>query len=248
MELLADKDLQTQIAALTPDQLLDLDLGEAQHDLSLESLRKLPSAIRTLLLFVSFVIAAASGQGQSATMAHFTSISETMLQLHESLRGRVQRVRDTALTRHTTVLRAALFLVKSAILTPEFTQNPSQDLLTKRLLWSTIFPLTSTIYTSALEHALLSDQDQSEATVSKDLEQAAHVLLLLIKTILPVLKQSLKDNLGKDSSAKAKGVLSCICCRVLSSLLLRCGSPAVEYLARTAAEDMLKQGILPPVR
>ncbi len=242
---MSDKALQSQIAALTPEEVLELDPSQIQKNLTVELLTKLPEAVRPVLLCVRFMRTTAVTQGHQAGLTQDASVDLTLAKLFEVKYGCVPAsaapLPQTPLSRHVALLRSALLVIKAAIVSSEVPGNPPKPYSAKRALWNTVHCISGQVHASAVDASdTLMKAATADSLLAADVEQAQHLYGLLIGLIMPILKHHLKGSLASENQPKE--YMPVICCTILDSLLTRTSSPVLQTLSQTSAAEMLKSG------
>ncbi len=241
--LMSDKTLQSQIAALPAEESLPVDCSQTQKELTVEVLSKLSQAVRPLLICVQILRTAQpvlTGVPQKSS-----SLSITIAKLCEvnPVSEPGQPLPQSPLFRHVAVLRSALLVIKAATVSAEGFGNASKPHPTKQALWNTVHNIGAEVYDSAVDaRARLTELPSAGSPLAADIDQAQHLSSLLIKLIMPILKQHIKSSLHGQ---QPREYVSVFCCIILDSLLTTTESPVLQALTEAAASHMLKSGQTP---
>ena len=249
--MMADKSLQSQIAALDPRMILALDSRQIQKDLTVELLSKLPEAVRLVLLCLRFLRSAAVTQGHQACLTQDGTVDKTLVKLYR-LRfpdeetvpaARTGSVPNTLLSRYVSLLRSALLVTKAAIVSVEVCGNPPKPYSAKRALWNTVHSISEQMHVTAVGASeKLTEIPEPDSALAADIDQAQHLSSLLIQLIIPVLKHHLQANGVLENQPKY--YMPVVCCTILDSMLTRTRSPVMQQLSQTVAAALLKSGQL----
>lgn len=247
--LMSDEASCSEIAALTPTEVLNLDAHEVQQNLRAEMLASIREPVAVVMLFVRCIRTAAIEAGHQVGLTPDHTLEATLNKLHlqraslSLAQGTFNTPRITPLSPHIASLRSAILILKAAILSPELHGNPPKPYSAKRSLWNTAQGICKQVQASAIQarDQLGTMQLEPDTPLLDDIKQACHMSCLIIQLITPVLHQHLK---GWDhADLQTKEYMLVTCCTIMGSMSTATNSPVLRMLSHTVADEIANEGV-----
>lgn len=246
--VVSDESICSQIAAMSPTGLLNLDAHEVQNNLRPEMLAGTMDSAAVLMLCIRYIRTAAIKEDHQHGLTPDQTLASTLDKLH-SLRAQkrskmnlpaVSNAGTSPLSPHVALLRSAMLIVKAAILSPEIHGDPPKPYSAKRSLWNTAQGICAQVHASAIK-ASSKLGTYPEPGPFGDLCQALQMSSLTVQLVLQALRQHLKQ--CSHTEHQPKEYMLVICCTIMGSYLTATSSPVLQTLSQTVAEAIVTSGM-----
>ena len=247
--VVSDESICSEIADMSPTEILNLDAHEVQGNLRPEVLARTRESAAVLMLCVRYIRTAAIKEGHQRGLTPDHTVVSTLDKLYllrvqqrsKMNLSAVSNVGKSPLSPHVALLRSAMLIIKAAILSPEIHGNPPKPYSAKRSLWNTAQELCAQVRASAMQASSKLGTYPEPGPLFGDLCQARQMSSLTVQLVLQALRHYLKES--NQTKHQPKECMLVICCTIMGSYLTATSSPVLQRLSETVAEAIVSSGM-----